>query len=468
MKINKIIAKTGLVAIVALSCSFGTLQAEEAITPKDTGQIAVPAADTLAELLTLVKEDKIRQSSLNKKRLAVFRNARNDQRNLLNQAKAEQKREEDRTKRLKAQYDINEKKLAELDAAKLLKAGSLGEMVGVVRQVAGESAARFQRSVVTAQYPDRHQFLETLAQSKVFPEIPAIRKLWVEIQNEMTEQSKVVKFTTEIVNRDGRKEERTIDRIGGFNLVSNGEYLVFNAESQDINQLLSQPKGSFVGTIDPYQAASTGTARLAIDPSRGSILTIEVQRESWPERVEKYAGVVGAAIGVVLLMGLIIVVYKLITLFAMKSKMNAQAKSSTPGNNPLGRIMAVYLANKDCDTENLELKLDEAVLKETPRIEAGVTIIKVFAAVAPLMGLLGTVTGMIETFQSITLYGAGDPKVMAGGISSALITTVLGIVAALPLILLHAVVSGIAKGLNHMLEEQSTGLIAQHEEEAGA
>jgi len=310
--------------------------------------------------------------------------------------------------------------------------------------------------------------LEELAQATVFPEIPDIRRLWVEIQTEMTEQSKIVKFTANIINRDGRSEERTIDRIGGFNLVSNGEYLIFNKTKQSINQLLSQPKGSFVNTIDPYQATSSGVERLAVDPSRGSILTIEVQRESWPDRVKKYAGPVGAAIGVVLLIGLLIVLERLFTLFGLRSKMNAQAKSSTPGNNPLGRIMAVYLANKDDDTENLELKLDEAVLKETPRIERGITIIKVFAAVAPLMGLLGTVTGMIETFQSITLYGAGDPKVMAGGISSALITTVLGIVAALPLILLHSVVSGVAKGLNHMLEEQSTGLIAQHEEQAGA
>lgn len=467
MKMNKIIAKTGLVALIALSCSFGTLQAEDA-PKKDTGVIAVPAADTLAELLKLVKADKIRQSSLNKKRVSEFRNARNQQRNLLNQAKVEQKREEDRTERLKAQYDVNEKKLAELEAAKLLKAGSLGEMVGVVRQVAGDSAARFQRSIVTAQYPDRHQFLETLAQSKVFPEIPAIKKLYEEILFEMTEQANVVEFTTEIVNREGRKEERTIVRVGGFNLVSDDEYLVFNSKSQDINQLLSQPKGSFINTIEPYLAATSGVARLAIDPSRGSILTIEVQRESWPERVEKYAGAVGIAIGIVLFLGLLVVIERLVVLTSLKTKMNAQAKSSTPGNNPLGRIMAVYLANKDADVDNLELKLDEAVLKETPRIERGVTIIKVFAAVSPLMGLLGTVTGMIETFQSITLYGAGDPKVMAGGISSALITTVLGIVAALPLILLHAVVSGMAKGLNHTLEEQSTGLIAQHEEETGA
>lgn len=460
MKIKNILAALALTAM-----TFGVNAAEQ---KADTGAVETPAATTLNELLKLVKEDKIRQSRTNAKRVEEFRRDRNQQRALLNKAKAEQKREEDRTARLKAQYDANEKKLAELAAAKLLKAGSLGEMIGVVRQVAGDSAARFQRSVVTAQYPGRHQFLETLAQAKVFPEIPEIRRLWVEIQTEMTEQSKVVKFSTEIVNRDGRKEERTIDRIGGFNLVSNGEYLVFNDKEQDINQLLSQPKGDFVGTIEPYQNTGSGVGRLAIDPSRGSILTIEVQRESWPDRVKKYAGPVGFAIGVVLALGLLIVLERIISLTSMRSKMRAQAKSSTPGNNPLGRIMAVYLANKDDDTENLELKLDEAVLKETPRIEARITIIKVFAAVAPLMGLLGTVTGMIETFQSITLYGAGDPKVMAGGISSALITTVLGIVAALPLILLHSVVSGIAKGLNHMLEEQSTGLIAQHEEEAGA
>lgn len=465
MKINKLLAATLLVG-ATFGMNSSVFAAEDAA--KDTGAVETPAATTLTELLELVKNDKVRQSRTNAKRIQEFQSKRNQQRALLNDAIAEKKRQEARTKRLKAQYEANDKTLAELEAAKLLKAGSLGEMIGVVRQVAGDSAARFRRSVVSAQFPGRHTFLEELAQAKVFPEIPEIRKLWEEIQVEMTEQSKIVKFTTEIVNRDGRKEERTIDRIGGFNLVSNGEYLVYNAEEQDINQLLSQPKGDFVGTIDPYQAAGSGVERLAIDPSRGSILTIEVQRESWPERVEKYAGPVGAAIGVVLVIGLLIVLERLFTLVTLKGKMSAQAKSSTPGNNPLGRIMAVYLANKDDDTENLELKLDEAVLKETPRIERGITIIKVFAAVAPLMGLLGTVTGMIETFQSITLYGAGDPKVMAGGISSALITTVLGIVAALPLILLHSVVSGIAKGLNHMLEEQSTGLIAQHEEEAGA
>ncbi|TQV86602.1 MotA/TolQ/ExbB proton channel family protein [Aliikangiella coralliicola] len=456
--------KNILIAAVLAGAAVNISAAEQ----KNLGAVEPPAAQTLDELLKLVKQNKIRQTNVNKEREAIFLRDRNRQRALLNQALAEKKAEEDRMNRLKAQYEANEKRLSEMEDELHLKAGTLGEMVGVVRQVAGDTAARFRRSIVSAQYAGRYELLETLAQAKEFPQIPEIRSLWVEMQNEMTEQGKVVKFSGDIINTEGRSEPRTISRVGVFNLVSDGEYLVFDYDKQDIKQLNRQPVPRFLGMVDPYLSTSSGYAALALDPSRGNILTQEVKRESWPERVQNYAGPVGTAIGVVLLIGLLIVLERLFTLLSLRGKMNAQAKSSTPGNNPLGRIMAVYLANKDDDVENLELKLDEAVLKETPRIERGITIIKVFAAVAPLMGLLGTVTGMIETFQSITLYGTGDPKIMAGGISSALITTVLGIVAALPLILTHSVVSGISKGLIHTLEEQSTGLIAQHEEEAGA
>ena len=457
--------KNILIAALLAGAALNVSAAEE---KKNLGAVQKPAAQTLEELLQMVKQNKIRQTNINKEREAIFLRERNNQRNLLNQALAEKKSEEDRMERLKAQYEANEKKLSELEDQLHLKAGTLGEMVGVVRQVAGDTASSFRRSLVTAQLGDRHSALESLQNAKEFPQIPEIRSLWEAMQEEMTHQGQVSKFSKEIINTNGRPETRNITRIGVFNLVSDGEYLVFDHESQDIKQLTRQPVGRYLNMVNPYIGASSTYAALALDPSRGNILTQEVKRESWPERVMNYAGPVGAAIGVVLALGLLLVLERLFTLLSLKGKMSAQAKSSTPGNNPLGRIMAVYLANKDDDVENLELKLDEAVLKETPRIERGITVIKVFAAVAPLMGLLGTVTGMIETFQSITLYGTGDPKIMAGGISSALITTVLGIVAALPLILTHSVVSGISKGLIHTLEEQSTGLIAQHEEEAGA
>lgn len=451
-----------------LAGSVMSVSVASAAEVKNTGVIKTPAAKTLDDLLKLVKQNRIRQSNVNKEREAIFLAQRNNQRKLLNQALAERKAEEARMDRLKVEMETNDKKLSVLEEALLLKAGSLGEMVGVVRQVSGDTASRLKRSLVSAQYADRFTKLEKLAQAKEFPQIPEIRSLWVEMQNEMTEQGKVVKFKNSITNTEGRAEDREITRVGVFNLISNGEYLVFDHTTQDIKQLTRQPVGRHLNTVEPYQETTSGFEALALDPSRGTILTLEVKRESWPERVMNYAGIVGAAIGVVLLVGLLIVGERLYTLTGLRSKMNAQATTSTPGNNPLGRIIAVYQANKSDDNENLELKLDEAVMKETPSIERGIGIIKVFAAVAPLMGLLGTVTGMIETFQSITLYGTGDPRIMAGGISSALITTVLGIVAALPLILAHSVVSGISKGLIHTLEEQSTGLIAQHEEDAGA
>ncbi|MGX5173433.1 MotA/TolQ/ExbB proton channel family protein [Aliikangiella sp. IMCC44653] len=455
--------KNLLIAILLAGTTTLATAAEQ-----NTGAVKAPAVESLDELLKLVKQNKLRQDNVNKAREDRFARERNNQRALLNEALAEKKREEERSERLKAQFEANTKKLGELEEAKLIKAGSLGEMIGVVRQIAGNMASGLKRSVVSAQYPNRHQGLEELAQSKVFPKIPEIRSLWVAMQNEMTEQGKTVRFDAEIINTEGKKEQRSMVRVGAFNLVSDGEYLVYDGTAGDIKQLTRSPASRITGLIDDYLSANSGVAPLALDPSRGGILTLEVKRESWPERVMNYAGYVGAAIGVVLAIGLLLVLERLITLLALRGKMRKQAKSSTPGNNPLGRIMAVYLANKDDDVDNLELKLDEAILKETPRIERGITIIKVFAAVAPLMGLLGTVTGMIETFQSIQLYGTGDPKIMAGGISSALITTVLGIVAALPLILTHSIVSGISKGLVHMLEEQSTGLIAQHQEEKGA
>jgi biopolymer transport protein ExbB len=299
----------------------------------------------------------------------------------------------------------------------------------------------------------------------VFPEIPEIRAFWLEYLSEMQEQSRVVRYSTDIVNIEGRTETRDVVRVGPFNLLSDGEYLEYkiDGDNQNVRELARQP-ALYVGLVDSYLGESSGSAALALDPSRGAILSREVQRETWFERVKNYAGYVGWAIGIVLLLGLIIVIERTMTLLALKGKIRRQSKSSVPGNNPLGRIMAVYLANKDSDVENLELKLDEAVLKETPRIERGVNIIKVFAAVAPLMGLLGTVIGMIETFQSITLYGTSDPQLMADGISGALITTVLGIVAAIPLILTHSFVAGMSKNLVHVLEEQSTGLIAQHDD----
>ena len=133
-------------------------------------------------------------------------------------------------------------------------------------------------------------------------------------------------------------------------------------------------------------------------------------------------------------------------------------------SNPLGRVLKVGKDNFNKDIDTLELKLAEAIMAERPSIERGIGFIKIISVVAPLAGLLGTVTGMIVTFQMITLYGTGDPKLMAGGISQALVTTVLGLLVAIPTSLLHSFTQSSARGIISILEEQSTGILAERAE----
>ena len=166
--------------------------------------------------------------------------------------------------------------------------------------------------------------------------------------------------------------------------------------------------------------------------------------------------------------GILLAVYRWAMLILVERKVAAQRQTSTPSSdNPLGRVMIAYNEAKGADLETLQMRLDDAVLKELPKLESGLNVVKVLAAVAPLMGLLGTVIGMIVTFQAITLFGTGDPKLMAGGISQALVTTVQGLIAAIPLLLLHAFASGASRRVSQILEEQSVSLVAESAAKAG-
>ena len=153
---------------------------------------------------------------------------------------------------------------------------------------------------------------------------------------------------------------------------------------------------------------------------------------------------------------------RLATLGRVAGKVNRQLREpgNANANNPLGRVLLAAGDSGERDIDAIELLLDEAILRETPALQRGLGLLKLLAAVAPLLGLLGTVTGMILTFQSITLFGTGDPKLMAGGISQALVTTVLGLVVAIPLLFSHTLLSSRSRTLIQILDEQSAGLIA--------
>ncbi|PDH36333.1 MAG: energy transducer TonB, partial [OM182 bacterium MED-G24] len=323
-------------------------------------------------------------------------------------------------------------------------------------------------SLISSQFPGREQWLGEFAQSmgrsSKLATIEEIERLWTEIQQEMTESGKVVRFNTEVTAVDGQKTQREIVRIGAWNLVSDGEYVSYDIENDIVKELPRQPAGRFVSSAASLEGASSGFVPFGVDPTRGQLLALQVEIPTIEERVHQ-GGTTGYVILSLGVIALLLTLERLVRLGLMSAQVSGQIKNSdTPGNNPLGRILAVYHNNKDVSAENLMLHLDEQMLKERPKINRNIAFIKIISMVAPLLGLLGTVTGMIITFQAITLFGTGDPKTMAGGISQALMTTVLGLVVAIPTVLLHSIVHSRAQSIQHVLEEQSAGMIAEHVE----
>ncbi len=422
-------------------------------------------ADSLDALLKQVKQSKAEEARLNKQREAEFLADKKQQAKLLAAAKAKLAAEKARGEKLKQQFDANEQKLAEAEETLERRQGNLGELFGVVRQVAGDVAGILDASLVSAQYPGRTKELVRMSNEKKLPSIPALEELWYQMQHEMTESGKVVRYQDSVVAVDGTESKQEVVRVGVFNAVSNGKFLRYLPETDQLIILPRQPARRFTVLAENLQKATSGIVPMAVDPSRGSILNLLVQAPDLKERIAQGKEVGYIIIGLALF-GFLLAIYRFIALGITSLKVRSQLKHADQPkkNNPLGRVLLSWFDNQDADLETLERKLDEAVIKEVPKLQRGLSILKILAVIAPLLGLLGTVTGMIQTFQSITLFGTGDPKLMAGGISQALITTVLGLMAAIPLTFLHALVAARSKALVQVLEEQSAGIIARHAE----
>ena len=427
--------------------------------------MAQESATSMDELLRASQREARTVSQKNQERLRRFETERNNQRALLRQARADRDAAQRQADRLKALFDNNERQLEELQDTFRIQSGNMGEMFGVVRQVAGDVKGTIDASMVSAQYPDRGELAAHLAQIKGLPSIDELNDLRVLMLNEMVESAKVVRFQTRIANADGTFADADVVRVGVFNLINGDEFLTYEQDTKSVKVLPRQPKGRYRGMAEDLYEATSGTVAMAVDPSFGSLLKLLINAPTFRERIDQ-GGTVGYVIIALGIFGFLVSIERWLFLSGASTKVRRQLKSETPDDsNALGRILSVYHDNKEIDTETLELKLDEAILKETPKFEKRQGTIKVLAAVAPLMGLLGTVVGMIETFQMITLFGTGDPKLMAGGISQALMTTVLGLVVAIPLVLLYSMIAAKSRALVEILEEQSAGMIARHSEQ---
>jgi biopolymer transport protein ExbB len=428
---------------------------------------------TVEALLQLVKEGKTKEQSANADREAKFMANKNEQAAILAAEKRELARQERIADQLEAEYKKNEEILRVKEEAYQKELGSLVELFGHLQSSAGEAAVQFSGSLTSPQYGlERVDFLNELtskmSETTELPTIREIEGLWYELQREMVASGQVVSFDTTVIDVDGESSTCNVTRVGLFNAVCDGKYLEYVAATGQYAFLPRQPAGRFTKTAKSVGNADVGEqVRFGVDPTGptgGSLLANLIQTPSLAERAAQ-GREVGYAIIFVGLIGIGLAFWKLWSLYVLGKAVRAQAGSKTLDvRNPLGRVLKVGEENFKKDIDTLELKLAEAIMAERPSIERGIGAVRIISVVAPLAGLLGTVTGMIVTFQMITLYGTGDPKLMAGGISQALVTTVLGLLVAIPTTLLHSFTASSAKGIISVLEEQSTGILAERAE----
>ncbi len=424
-----------------------------------------PQPKSLDQLLEMVREGFEAERTADRLREAEFERNKEDQERLLKEALATLASEEAASQRLEIRYNENELGIGTAEERMTERLGELGELFGVVRQVATDLGAQTWDSLTSSEGGSHRELLDRLGRSNELPSTEDLEMLWLELQREITKQGKVVRYRTTVLTTEGSQAEREIIRAGPFSAISDGRYLLWEPEDQQLRELQRQPPSRHLDTVASFENATTVYAKLAVDPSRGGLLEMLIDTPSRKERIQQggYVGYVIITLGIVaLLVGL----WRWVVIAVTSRKVAVQRKSERlDPSNPLGRILGVAEEHRDADTETLELKLDEVVLRESSKLENFLWLVKTVSVVSPLLGLLGTVTGMIQTFQAITLFGAGDPKMMAGGISEALVTTMLGLTVAIPLVLLSDTLANSTRKVIDILDEKSAGLIAMRSEQ---
>jgi biopolymer transport protein ExbB len=422
--------------------------------------------DPMQTFLEAVQQNRSKEAAELRKREEEFARQRDQQARLLAEAQRRRDQAEAESTRLSAQFDANDLQLNALDAQLKERAGNLGELFGVTRQVAGDAATALSQSMISAQYPDREAFLRALAGRKELPSIKELERLWLELLGEMVNSGRVEKMNAKVVEGDGVPKEVEIVRVGPFIASTGDRYLTYLTTQKTMIMLPDRVPSEFTNAAEDLQEA-TGEeyVRAAVDPSRGVILGLYVERPDVLKRIEKgeSVGYVIIAVGVI---GALCALYQLFYLLGIRGSVRRQLNNlDQPSNrNPLGRVLLAFRGDPtriEEQSEIAELRISEAVLREVPSLERFQAFLRLAVAAGPLLGLIGTVVGMIVTFQSITESGSSDPKLMANGIGQAMIATVLGLGIAIPLLFANAWLVSLSKSIVQVLDEQSTGLLAE-------
>lgn len=423
------------------------------------------APANLGELVQRAQEERMLENRALEEREREFREARAEQQARIEKLRAELAEERALGDDLKRRYTENDAYLSVQQEVLREKTGSLGELFGVSRQIAKDAQSLLSTSLVSVERPKRDVLPARLAERKDNPTSDELEQLWLALLGEMEQSGKVARFTTAVTLVSGEKQQEEVVRIGSFNIIGGGRYLHYLPETGRLVELARQPAGRYLSFAADLQRAKSGIHPIALDPSRGSILALMVESPGFIEHIER-AGVIGYVILALGGIALLIVAERFVMLTATRRKIEGQrGQEDASENNPLGRLRKAFHANPALDADRLALKLDEVMVIEVPRFKRLLPTLAVFATAAPLFGLLGTVAGMIETFESMALFGAGDPKLVSAGISLALVATELGLLVAIPILLLHSWLHSSSNRLIQVLEEEVAALVAKREEE---
>ncbi|HZR37612.1 MAG TPA: DUF3450 family protein [Nevskia sp.] len=410
------------------------------------------------ELLKQIRESAQQNARIDQERIQKFLRNRADQQAQLAQAEAEQKAAQSKADAIRARYDANQKAIAELKNQLQAQAGDLGQAYAAVREAATQFRNQAAESYVSAQFPERLKLLETLADPNTMPSPKQLEDFWFTLQQEITENGKVARFEADVIGTDGQSSRMQVTRVGSFAAFAGGRYLVVQPGAR---LQVAERQTLDTGLAKSFESAG-GWAPVPLDPSHGVLLKLAAQRPSLAERIGQ-GGIVGYTIIAVGVVGAALALFQLWYLFVVGRKIQLQLRNlgAPDPDNPLGRVLSCLKDDTAThDPEVLETRISEAVLRETPKLERFQPFLRMVVAAGPLLGLLGTVTGMIITFQVITEIGAGDPKVMAGGISQAMISTVLGLIIAIPILFINSVLAARSRVLVQILDEQSAGMLA--------
>ena len=402
-------------------------------------------------LLDVVKENKSIYVQKDKIRVKSFIDLVDEREEMLAKAKKDLANEKIRNKNLETRFETNEKRLAELEESLQIKIGVLGELFGVTRQFAGELLASTEKAVTFSEFPQRPEILRDIGGTQVH-NLKQLQNLWISYLDEIVSSGEVKTINANIIDKNGESNEGEIVRYGHFTTSYNNKFVTPIPELNGFELLQRQPERSVLKNLKKHQR-SDDFAITSIDPTRGFLLSLYLDKPSWLDRIAQ-----GKSIGFIIILigisGFIFSIYKIY-------KLREQEKVIVTNNASVIQEME-NIVKGVTNYESRENTLDEFIINYTGKLEWGANWVKFFAAVAPLLGLLGTVIGMIETFQAITLFGTGDPKQMAGGISQALVTTMLGLIVAAPLLGLYTYISQKVSNLSQVLEEKASYLLAKN------